>query len=255
MRFKVVAKTSNDTPLTIDTSTDLTPGIDKTLLSAWNVTTVPSGIFTRKLTLNEYFDEFGRLIQIIGNEATAPSSLFGTPYEGAATYLGYGPYPGATTTVGSTEEKVNANATEVWEVYNATGDVHPMHMHLVNVQLINRELFSGDPGAPGLSGTIIPPADNELGWKETIPMYPGTVTRFIAKFDVSQAIIVNKNLKPITTKPTFLSRLLGQQPIMSGMPPVSPRTGGFEYVWHCHILEHEEHDMMHSLVVTTPVIP
>jgi FtsP/CotA-like multicopper oxidase with cupredoxin domain len=37
--------------------------------------------------------------------------------------------------------------------------------------------------------------------------------------------------------------------IVNGVSPPSPRTGGNEYVWHCHILEHEEHDMMHALVV------
>ena len=62
-------------------------------------------------------------------------------------------------------------------------------------------------------------------------MYPGTVTRVIMKFDLSDAQIEDQKGKIIPTPP-------------------SPRTGGKEYVWHCHILEHEEHDMMHSLVVT-----
>ncbi len=47
--------------------------------------------------------------------------------------------------------------------------------------------------------TVIPPAENEIGWKETVPMYPGTVTRVIMKFDISQAKIVDKNLKPVTS--------------------------------------------------------
>jgi spore coat protein A len=62
-------------------------------------------------------------------------------------------------------------------------------------------------------------------------MYPGTVTRVIMKFDLSQAKIVTADGGTIRT-------------------PSSPRTGGDEYVWHCHILEHEEHDMMHGLVVS-----
>ena len=62
-------------------------------------------------------------------------------------------------------------------------------------------------------------------------MYPGTVTRVIMKFDLAQAQIKTAQGQVIPT-------------------PVSPRTGGAEYVWHCHILEHEEHDMMHALVVT-----
>ena len=55
-------------------------------------------------------------------------------------------------------------------------------------------------------------------------MNPGEVITVIAKFDLPTQL-------PFTV-------------------PVSPRTGGNEYVWHCHILEHEEHDMMHALVVT-----
>ncbi len=224
MRFKVVAATGTpDPPLKIDTSTDLTAGIDP-FLTPWGLPTPPP-ITPRFLSLNEYFDEYGRLIQIIGN-AEAP---FGSPLENNANYLNYPP-SGTPKSVGATVEDVQAGATEVWEIFNTTGDVHPMHFHLVNVQVINRQTF--DPGSyPYLpNGPVIPPFPNELGWKETVPMYPGTVTRVIMKFDVSQAQIKTKKGKVIPT-------------------PVSPRTGGLEYVWHCHILEHEEHDMMHSLVV------
>ncbi|HYK89059.1 MAG TPA: multicopper oxidase domain-containing protein [Acidobacteriota bacterium] len=228
MRFKVVAATSEDRALTI-ADQDLTPGIDPFLLQ-WGLTTPPKGVKRRFLTLNEYSDEFGRLIQILGN-ADAP---FGSPYTGTDNYL---QYPTATSptdlkAVGSTSENVKSGSTEVWEIFNTTGDVHPMHFHLVNVQVINRQLFDlADPTFSTFTGDVIPPAPNELGWKETVPMYPGTVTRIIMKFDLSQAQIIGANGKVIKT-------------------PSSPRTGGAEYVWHCHILEHEEHDMMHALVVT-----
>jgi len=69
-----------------------------------------------------------------------------------------------------------------------------------------------------------PPDDNERGWKETVRMNPGEITRVIMQFDL----------------PT-LPKVMGN--------PLSPRTGGHEYVHHCHILEHEEHDMMRPLVV------
>jgi spore coat protein A len=62
-------------------------------------------------------------------------------------------------------------------------------------------------------------------------MYPGTVTRIVMKFDLTGAAIVTAGGVTIPT-------------------PLSPRTGGHEYVWHCHILEHEEHDMMRPMVVT-----
>jgi spore coat protein A len=124
-----------------------------------------------------------------------------------------------------------------------------MHFHLVNVQVINRQTF--DPGSFPYMATndVIPPAANELGWKETVPMYPGTVTRVIMKWDTAGATIVDANLKPVNTSPKGLLKNL-QLPIVNGQPPISPRTGGYEYVWHCHILEHEEHDMMHAVVVS-----
>ena len=81
--------------------------------------------------------------------------------------------------------------------------------------------YAGGVAQP-TSGRPIAPDANELGWKETVRMNPGEVTRVLMKFDL---------------------------PAMPFTVPVSPRTGGHEYVWHCHILEHEEHDMMRPLVV------
>jgi spore coat protein A len=75
----------------------------------------------------------------------------------------------------------------------------------------------------------MPPDPNYRGWKETVRMNPGEVTR----------VIMNFTLPPVPF------------PV-----PGSPRAGlkgGHEYVWHCHILEHEEHDMMRPLVVM-PII-
>ena len=251
MRFDIGAATGPaDKPLTIAT-TNLAAGIDPALLPwqdiASSSVSIPSNVTRRFLTLNEASDAYGRLIQILGNSATP----FGSPLEMSASYLNYGIPPLPVSGVGSTREDVNEGNTEVWEIYNTTGDVHPMHFHLVNVQVINRELFDPTKASYALSGTIIPPEANELGWKETVPMYPGTVTRVIMKWDTTGAKIVDKNLKLVNTK--RLGNI--QLPIIEGQPPVSPRTGGFEYVWHCHILEHEEHDMMHALVVTPKVIP
>jgi spore coat protein A len=126
----------------------------------------------------------------------------------------------------TTTENPAAGATEVWQLYNLTGDTHPIHFHLVNVQIIQRQGFDGDPKEGiKLIGSPMPPDANELGWKETVRMNPGEVTTVIMKF----------------TLPNLPSSMGN---------PLSPRTGGHEYVWHCHILEHEEHDMMRPLVVS-----
>jgi spore coat protein A len=230
MRFNVVAASDpGDLKLKINPGTDLTSGNDPLFVAPGSIK-VPAGISTRFLTLNEYFDEFGRLIQILG-DSNAP---FGSPYFGTASYSVTPPGQN----VGETRQEVSNGATEVWEIYNTTGDVHPMHFHLVNVQIINRQLFDMTtfPGTINFTGPAISPDKNEQGWKETVRMYPGTVTRIIQKFDVP--LIRDANGDPVNAGT-----------IVNGAAPPSPRTGGNEYVWHCHILEHEEHDMMHALVV------
>ena len=172
-----------------------------------------SGAANRMLTLNEDFDEFGRLIQMLG---TVDQN--GTNNQGMPTWSL--PYLATPT------ENPAAGSTEVWQIMNLTGDVHPIHFHLVNVQLIQRQPFTGDPRAAfSYTGPPTPPDPNEIGWKETVRMNPGEVTTVIMKFDL-----------PVL--PTAAMR-----------NAVSPRTGGQEYVWHCHILEHEEHDMMRPLIV------
>jgi spore coat protein A len=124
----------------------------------------------------------------------------------------------------SPSEIVNAGATEVWQIANLTGDTHPIHFHLVNCQVVARQPFNVAKytGAPIYSGPARGADPTEIGWKETVKMHPGEVTTVIMKFDLPTC--------PFTV-------------------PASPRTGGAEYVWHCHILEHEEHDMMRPLVV------
>ena len=170
------------------------------------------GVADRMLTLNEDFDEMGRLIQTIGTFAQNGVNNQGLPTWGQA-------YMAPST------ENPYAGTTEVWQIMNLTGDTHPIHFHLANVQLIQRQPFTGDPSGWSYSGPAIPPDANELGWKETVRMNPGEITTVIMKFDLPDL-------------PTAAMR-----------DAVSPRTGGREYVWHCHILEHEEHDMMRPLIV------
>ena len=89
--------------------------------------------------------------------------------------------------------------TEVWEIHNHTMDAHPIHVHLVQFEVLDRTA-DGQPARP--------PEPNESGPKDTVIAYPHEVTRIRAHFD----------------KPGL-------------------------FVWHCHILEHEEHDMMRPLIV------
>jgi FtsP/CotA-like multicopper oxidase with cupredoxin domain len=81
-----------------------------------------------------------------------------------------------------------------------------------------------------LIGPARPPDANEFGWKETVRMNPSEVTRVIMKFNLPSV--------PFTVPSSPRAAALG----ITGAGTVN------EYVWHCHILEHEEHDMMRPLV-------
>ena len=97
--------------------------------------------------------------------------------------------------------------TEMWEFYNATADAHPMHVHEVLFEVVDRQPIVVDEASETfevLSGsTPRPPEPWETGFKDTVIAYPGEVTRIRAKFDKA-----------------------GQ------------------FVWHCHIVEHEDNEMM-----------
>jgi spore coat protein A, manganese oxidase len=207
MRFNVIEATSPDPPLNISPAIDLTAGNDP-LLVPLGVPTPPPGVFVRSLTLNETFDAFGRLIQLLGTNVPSNNRGhgFGRSYMDSAT------------------EAPSNGDIEVWQIANLTGDTHPIHFHLVNVQIISRQPFkvSNYNGTPSYTGPARPPDQNEVGWKDTVRMNPEEVTTVIMQFKLPSA--------PFTV-------------------PSSPRVGGNEYVWHCHILEHEEHDMMRPLVV------
>jgi spore coat protein A len=210
MRFNVVPATSKDVPLRITSQTDLTPDLTPFLVPPdvavqSGVLHLPPGVRVRHLTLNETSDGYGRLIQLLGTNKPLKGS-FGRAYEDPAT------------------ETPDAGSTEVWQIANLTGDTHPIHFHLVNVQILGRQPFDVNTynGVPRYTERARGPERTELGWKETVRMNPGEVTTVIMRFELPE--------------------------VPFPVPP-SPRTGGHEYVWHCHILDHEEHDMMRPLVV------
>ena len=106
-----------------------------------------------------------------------------------------------------------------WRIFNLSGDTHPIHFHLVNVQIVSRQAF--DVRRLRSLGPARPPDANERGWKETVRMNPGECT-------------------------TVIIRLIGDCAVLRATEPQHRRP---RYVWHCHILEHEEHDMMRPLIV------
>jgi spore coat protein A, manganese oxidase len=115
-------------------------------------------------------------------------------------------------------EDPKAGSTEIWSFVNITSDVHPLHVHLVQFQVLNRQAFDvqsyQQTGKLVFTGKPMAPESNERpARKDTIKSYPGYVTRVIMRFDLPHGA----NVVP------------GQELL---------------YVWHCHILEHEDNEMM-----------
>ena len=123
----------------------------------------------RQLTLNEAFDPYGRLLQQLGTNTALPGGLYGRAY----------------TDLPITENPNNGD-TEIWEIANLTGDTHPIHFHLVNVQVLSRQAFDVRKyaGTPAVIGPPLPPDPDERGWKETVKMHPGQVTRVAMTFSL-----------------------------------------------------------------------
>ncbi len=159
-----------------------------------------------------------------------------------------------------------ADGTQLWRIFHNGVDTHPIHTHLFTAQIINRVGQDGQvaPG-PFPGGQAVDAAD--LGWKETFKVNPLEVT-FVA-------------LRPTVPTPTQIPfevpdsvRLIDPMlPDGAPLPPPGPAgwfdpngnpipeilnhyvNFGWEYVWHCHILSHEEMDFMHSLVFAVPPTP
>lgn len=151
-----------------------------------------------RVLLTEGLDEFGRIQPLLGTVTGGPV------YTGTSQRW----FDGVT-------ENPGLNETLVWEIFNTTVDSHPVHLHAILFQVVNRQGITFNKIVPTptstvtvnniqLAGAVIPPQPTEVGaYKDTVICYPGQVTRIIATFGIA------------------------------GL-----------YQWHCHIIEHEDHEMM-----------
>jgi FtsP/CotA-like multicopper oxidase with cupredoxin domain len=128
----------------------------------------------------------------------------GEPFGPKAAVLGVNGSDGGTVQLWDDPISTNPQlgAIETWELWNWSADAHPIHLHLVKFEVVDRQI---------IGGAVRAPEPWEAGWKDTVIAYPGEVTRVKALFDVP------------------------------GL-----------YVWHCHILSHEDNEMMVPYCVGTP---
>jgi FtsP/CotA-like multicopper oxidase with cupredoxin domain len=141
-------------------------------------------------------------------------------------------------------ERPRVNTLECWEIVNLTADTHPIHLHLVQFRVVDRQPFNVDAymqdvfgvteltndevetvtgSFPSphdyLTGPPVGPTATEHGWKDTVQAHPGMVTRILVPFGPDAG-----------------------PGVPFGQHVTTPFTG--RYVWHCHILDHEDNEMM-----------
>ncbi|MGC4118286.1 MAG: multicopper oxidase domain-containing protein [Myxococcales bacterium] len=178
-------------------------------------------------------------------------------------------------------------ATEEWEIINLTADAHPIHLHLVQFQILNRQAFdlkgylaayglafpgvAGNPMCPAglycpafgppldynqpnadgavggnpspaafLKGAPVPPSAQETGWKDTMMAPPGTITRMIVRWSPTSASL----------GATGQAAAYPFDPSGRIEDGTEEGTDKYGYVWHCHIIDHEDNEMMRPDYVT-----
>ncbi|MGW8321687.1 MAG: multicopper oxidase family protein, partial [Thermodesulfobacteriota bacterium] len=241
---------------------------------------------TRQLTLNEVLLPPNTVTDPVTGALTAypggplEALLNNSTYDGKSprTFVDYTPItiPGFVNSETWYFETPQEGDTEVWELVNLTGDAHPIHLHLVQFQVIDRRNFdlgkynafyntlfpavpgdavctggvycpgfgpplnylTGNPRAlggnpdvtPYLKGKATPALPEEQGWKDTVVAYPGQVTRLAVRW-----------------APTSLPVTTAAADLYFPFDPLGTTHHG--YVWHCHIVDHEDNEMMRPNMV------
>lgn len=205
--------------------------------------------------MGEVYDTgYGRMSAMLGLEFPVTSSAVNQ-----FTVYGYASPPveivKGTANLNATAIGSLNDGTQIWKITHNGVDTHTIHTHLFSAQLVNRVAWDG---------AMLPPDPNELGWKETfrvnplehtiIALRPGIPTQSQVPFEVPNSVrLIN---------PTMPQGAVLTPPPPAGWfdplgNPINQITNhyvnyGWEYVYHCHILAHEEMDMMHSMAFAVP---
>jgi FtsP/CotA-like multicopper oxidase with cupredoxin domain len=199
------------------------------------------------------FDEYGRMTANLGVEAVPANAgaqnVVLYPYVNPATEMIDATNLPSAGGLKGTPIASAADGTQIWKITHNGVDTHPIHFHLYDVQVINRVTWDN---------IILPPDLTELGWKDTVRVSP-----------LEDTLVA---LRPVTPSlpfqiPNSIRPLNPGVPIgsMMGFSSVGPDGNatttnivndivnfGWEYVWHCHILSHEEMDMMRPVSFAVP---
>jgi len=193
------------------------------------------GAYIHRKAIQELFtSDYGRMNATLGTELPLTNFLTQTTIP-----LAY---------IDPPTEVFRDGETQLWRVTHNGVDTHLIHFHLFNVQIINRV---------GWDGTVRPPDANELGWKDTVKMNPLediivalTPVKQTLPFALADSVRLLDTTQPAGTTAQFTA----VDPFTNLPMPVTNQIVNFgsEYVWHCHILGHEENDMMRPMVFQLP---
>jgi FtsP/CotA-like multicopper oxidase with cupredoxin domain/fibronectin type 3 domain-containing protein len=209
------------------------------------------------------FDEFGRMQATLGTEVVPATpglqNVVLSPYVFPTTELV------DTTRLPKADVKVTPIATaddgtQIWKITHNGVDTHPIHFHATDVQVINRVTWDN---------IVIAPDATELGWKETVRVSPleDTIVAMrpvipVLPFDFPNSV---RLLSPMMPDGAPIDKSSMKDANGLGMTAFAPNgepidvfnhyvNFGAEYVYHCHILSHEEMDMMHSVLYAFPPV-
>ena len=216
---------------------------------------VPDRTRLRKVALFEGMDEFGRLQPLLGTAEPATDYL-GNPIDWPNTpdYVDaglVGQMEGSIAWHSPTTENPNLGDTEEWEVWNATGDAHPVHLHLVHFEILGRQEILWDShtteddrlipndlyGAPYGDGTYLV--------EQPVVQHNGLLGDGFKIMNKAYGPVVPQPAEYVENAPKDMVTALPGQITRIKMTFDKPG----RYVWHCHILSHEDHEMMRVLHV------
>ena len=204
--------------------------------------------------MGEVFDEYGRMMVMLGLELPFTAA-------GVQNFVMYGyasPPVEIIKGMSAAQIGVTEDGTQIWKITHNGVDTHTIHTHLFNAQLINRVAWDG---------AILPPDPNELGWKETFRVNPLEHTIIALRAVVPEVPFQVPNsvrlIDPTMEEGAILASSTLAEQTGQGRLVFDPNgepidivnhyvNFGWEYVYHCHLLAHEEMDMMHAVAIAVP---
>jgi FtsP/CotA-like multicopper oxidase with cupredoxin domain len=217
--------------------------------------TVPTPTRVRKVALFEGMDEFGRLQPLLGTAEPA-TDYQGDPINWPDTpeYINaglVGQMEGSIAWHSPTTENPSLNSTEEWEVWNVTGDAHPVHLHLVHFEILDRQEIQWDTHTTEDDRVIpndmyaTPAGDGTYLVTQPVVQHNGLLGTGFKIMNKTYGAPVAQPDEYVENAPKDMVTALPGQ--ITRLKATFDKPG--RYVWHCHILSHEDHEMMRVMYV------